>query len=126
MRVRGRSPSAGSAWSLSRLAWVALLWLPAAVHSQEKSFDLAGVPFLLQDSTDQVDVYYKSVRFDYADEVWKVDVVVSNRSPESLPGPLVLLVDDFTGTTGPLEPDGVDDSSPAKAYYDLTVVLEAV
>jgi hypothetical protein len=38
-------------------------------------------------------------------------------------GPVVLLVDSFTGTTGAQSPDGRNDDQPAKAFFDFTGTL---
>ena len=36
-----------------------LIWIAGHVWSQDKAFNLSGVPFTLEDSTDRVDVYFQ-------------------------------------------------------------------
>ena len=101
-------------------ALVCLLASTAVGVAVEKDFVLAGATVTLEDSTDKVAVFFSSMRFNRAANIWNVEVSLSNRTAQALSGPVVLLVDDFTGTTGALQPDGRDEN--AKPFYDLTSV----
>ncbi len=80
-------------------------------------FKLGDVSVDLQEVTTNVDVYFTAMRFNRAADEWDVDVTVSNKSALTISAPLVYLVDSFTGTSGPLRPDGV---STNLSYYDLS------
>jgi RHS repeat-associated protein len=94
-----------------------LIGLLPACNLPAYQFALSGIPFELQEVTTNLDVYFSAMRFNRVSNEWDVDFVVSNKSSATFSGPLLLLVDNFSGTTGPLRPDGV---STNKAFYDLT------
>jgi hypothetical protein len=77
----------------------------------------------LTDVSNEADVFFQSMRLNRARNVWNVDVSLLNKSGQPLEGPLVLLVDSFTGTTGAQSPDGRSDDQPAKAFFDFTGTL---
>ena len=109
-----------SVWSrMGCLAAVTLALVTAAAELKE--FRLNNVPLTLEEVTSEVEVQFQSMRFNLAQQVWNVDVTVSNRAGRVLPAPLALLVDSFSGTSGPIQPDGVDDNS--RAYYDLSILM---
>ena len=96
-----------SSW-LRGLLVFSLITLPSISQAQTKTFDLAGVPLALEDRTEQVDVYFRSFRLNRALGVWNVEVVLSNKSAQAIEGPVVWMVESYSGTTGPIDPDGLD------------------
>ncbi len=80
-------------------------------------FTLGGVNLDLQEVSTNVGVYFTSMRLNRAANEWDFEVSVSNQTAQSLSGPLVLLVDSFSGISGPLRPDGV---STNQVYFDLS------
>ncbi|MBL9172703.1 MAG: Ig-like domain-containing protein, partial [Verrucomicrobiales bacterium] len=86
----------------------------------DKTFRIQDSDVVLAEVTPDADVYFRSMRLNRAQNVWNVELVVSNKSSRTLTGPLVLLVDSFQGTPGLIGPDGLDDSQPAKAFLDLS------
>ena len=111
--------------SLSVVTWGVLCVLSTVVTSQaaEKEFILGGTNVVLQDASAEVSLFYSAMRFNRAQNVWNVEATLKNHSDVRLGGPIVLLVESFSGTTGPRQPDGRDDSSPALAWYDFTGAL---
>jgi RHS repeat-associated protein len=103
-------------FSLFVLLCLGLSWVQAA----EREFTLAGKQVRLQDVSGEVGVHYQAMRFNRAALTWNVEVIITNKSTRTLEGPFVLLIDSYSGTTGPLQPDGLESSAPAKAFYDLT------
>lgn len=106
--------------------WLSLGWLlvlglmaPMVTQAQDKTFRLNGQDLILTDVSADADVYFRTMRLNRALNVWNVEVTVSNKTVRPLIGPVVLLVDSFDGTSGPITPDGLDDSQPGKAFYDL-------
>jgi RHS repeat-associated protein len=95
-----------------------LLSGPLRAQGQQKTFVLEGANLTLQDATADVDVFFSSMRFNRALNVWNFEVSLTNHSTRQWSGPVVLSVDSFTGTTGPVLPDGVDGTG--KAFYDLS------
>src|SRR5215217_8023165 len=85
-------------------------------NAAEKTLIFSGVPVTVQDVTADVEVNYSSMRLNRALNVWNVEVSVRNKSAEAIRGPIALYIDGFTGTTGVLQPDGLDG---ANAFYDL-------
>ncbi len=94
---------------------LAVIFLAAAATA--RPFRLGGLTLDLQEVTTNVDVYFTSMRFNRAANEWDVNVAVSNKVSQPLPGPVVLLVDSFTGTTGPLRADGVSSN---QFFFDLS------
>ncbi len=84
-------------------------------------FTLGGVNLDLQDVSTNVSVYFTSMRLNRARQQWNVDVTVSNQSPTALSGPMVLMVDSFTGTSGLV---GADGTNNGKAFVNLTGDLQ--
>ena len=93
------------------------LW-PTDSSATDASFNLNGVVLTLTEAGADAGVHFQSMRLNRAQNVWNVEVWVTNRSVRVLQGPLVLRVDSFSGTTGPLQADGVDNNS--RPYYDLS------
>jgi hypothetical protein len=88
-------------------------------RAAEQTFNLAGVPFTLTDVSADVGVLYQSMRLNRAQNVWNVEISLTNRSGRVLAGPLIVSVESFTGTTGPLSPDGTA-GNPALPFFDLS------
>jgi RHS repeat-associated protein len=89
--------------------------LKPAVQAFE--FALSGVTVELQEVTTNLDVYFSAMRWNRISNEWDADVVLSNKSATPISGPLLFLVDSFSGSTGPLRPDGV---STNKSFYDFS------
>jgi hypothetical protein len=111
------------AWS-QRCRRCCLPWLLCLVlcsvqvwGQEERSFTLNEVSVRLVDVSPEADVYFRSMRLNRALNVWNVEVTVSNKVARPIPGPLVLLVQSFTNTTGPEEPDGDSEGAP---FFELT------
>src|SRR5947209_4408239 len=100
---------------LFRCGLMLLLLLPMAgtIQAQQKTFSLRGATLVLDDATADVDVFFSSMRFNRAANVWNFEVTLTNHSARQLSGPILLSIDSFAGTSGPLLPDGVDNSSKA-------------
>src|SRR5437868_1979675 len=103
-----------------------LLWLlffallpPSGVRAAEtKTFSIAGASVILDDFSAELDVYFRSMRFNRAQQVWNADVVLSNRSTVAISGPFVLQITSASATTTrPVTPDGVQEGKP---FFDLS------
>jgi len=100
---------------------LALLLTPSLARAQsEQVFRLNGTDLTLAEATPDVAVYFRSMRLNRALNVWNVEVTVTNTSQRVLAGPLVLLVDGFTGTTGPQLVDGV--IAGGKGFYYVSAI----
>src|SRR5690606_31467481 len=94
-----------------------LLTCPA----QTRSFTWDDVTLELADVTADTAVYFTSMRLNRALNVWNVEVAISNKSQRVITGPIVLLVDGFTGTTGLQGQDGTTHDS--KRFVDVSGTL---
>lgn len=106
------------------LAVVCLLIAPQErLRAAEKTFTVSGATVSLQEVSAEVPVRFRSMRFNRALNVWNVEALLTNAGPRTLLGPWVLLIEDFQNTSGPQGADGLDDSVPAKAFYDFTTLV---
>jgi len=113
--VSGTRPTANGRW----LLLVLLTWLtPLAALAQDRTFRLNDTDLTLAEVTPEAAVYFRSMRLNRALNVWNVEVSVSNQTSRVLSGPVVLLFDGFTGTTGVQQPDGV--TTDGKGFLDLS------
>src|SRR3954471_12838395 len=88
-------------------AFVFVLMLsPAGQGAEVREFVLSGTDRALSEAPASVQVIFRAVRFNELSEQWNVDVVVTNKGPETFSGLIVLAIDGVTGTTGPVRPDG--------------------
>jgi RHS repeat-associated protein len=103
----------------SCLPWLLCLGLCSVQvwGQEERTFPLNEGSVRLVDVSPEADVYLRSMRLNRALNVWNVEVTVSNKVARPMPGPLVLLVQSFTNTTGPEEPDGDSEGAP---FFELT------
>jgi len=99
---------------------VALLCVSGELKAAEKAFTLSGANLTLEDVSAGVEVRFRSLRLNRAQNVWNVEALLTNKSSRLLRGPFVLSVESFTGTTGPVQPDGLDNGIPAKAFFDFS------
>src|ERR1043166_6570611 len=76
-----------------------------------KVFTLGGATLSLEEATADLGVYYTSMRYNRAANVWNVEVSLTNRSSRTWLGPVVRLVGGFSGNSGPLQPDGADEAA---------------
>jgi RHS repeat-associated protein len=109
--------AAATAFALTALV---LAFWDRSVQAAQKTFAVENATLTLEDVSGEVEVFYRSMRLNRALNVWNVEVTVTNRGARMLPAPVILLVDGYTGTSGVLDADGSDDSTPAKSYFDLT------
>lgn len=120
----GSNGKPAAAWKAAVRLRVALFLLSASISSQvfaaEKAFTVSGANLTLEDVSSEVEVRYRSMRLNRAQNVWNVEALLTNRSSRVIQGPFVLFVENFTGTTGPQQADGSDDSTPARAFFDLS------
>jgi RHS repeat-associated protein len=125
----GSSCGPAAAWKAA-VRWIAapIFLLVASIFgplsAAEKAFTLSGVNLTLEDVSSEVEVRYRSMRLNRAQNVWNVEALLTNKSSRVIQGPFVLFVESFTGTTGPQQADGLDDSTPAKAFYDFSASVE--
>ncbi|HSH15725.1 MAG TPA: hypothetical protein VLD18_06815, partial [Verrucomicrobiae bacterium] len=105
-------------WGIWWFVLVLVCVVPARLSAQEQTFQLNNADITLAEATPDVAVYFTSMRLNRALNVWNVEVAVTNTSARVLPGPLVLLVDSFSGTTGLLQPDGT--ITGGKGFLDLS------
>jgi RHS repeat-associated protein len=97
-----------------------LLCVLGELQAAEKAFTLSGANLTLEEVSNDIEVRYRSMRLNRAQNVWNVEAVLTNKSSRVVQGPFVLSVEGFTGTTGPLQPDGLDNGTPAKAFFDFS------
>ena len=75
-----------------------LAGLALAATASGRDFAFGGVTLDLQEITTNADVYYTAMRYNRAAAEWDVNVTVSNKTSQAFSGPLVLLIDSYTGT----------------------------
>ncbi len=92
-------------------------------EAQEKLFSSSGKNVMLQELTTNTTVTLQSLRLNRALNEWNVDVLVSNRSDQTIFGPLIVELEALGGTSGLLRPDGVTDDQPPRGYVDLSPEL---
>ena len=108
------------------LKFFCALLAPFAIFSEidifavDRTFTLGGTTLTLEDVTTNVNVYYTSMRFNRALNVWNVEASLSNHTAHVLSGPFVLSVESFTGTSGPMQTDGTAVGIPASPFFDLS------
>ncbi len=105
---------------LALLAPFFFLTGPAASEARaqdELAFTLGDASFTLIDVTPNTAVYFTSLRLNRALNVWNIDVTLSNRSAATVVGPMVLLVDSVSGSSGVQAADGV---TGGKAFFDFS------
>src|SRR5438876_6549059 len=83
------------------VAALALMGAPRGAMAASQFFTLGRASLSLNDDSSAVNVRYQSMRLNRALNVWNVEVTVENKSTRTLRGPFVLVVDSFTGTSGP-------------------------
>lgn len=118
---RTRSRSGRSSRRISSVLIACGLAAVSARAQEEQVFTLGGVEVTLVDVTPSASVYFKSMRLNRALNVWNVELLVSNRSTLNIEGPVVVLVDSFTGTTGLQGADGV--AGGGKSFIDLSAQI---
>ena len=97
-------------------------FLPAA-FAQEKMLEVDGIPVALREVTGEAQVYFSSMRWNRASNEWNVEATIRNTGTQTLPSPLVLYIESWTGTSGLLQPDGTDGAKP---YYSLSAQTPVV
>lgn len=104
---------------------IAALFLMVAVglSAAEKVFTIGGAQVSLQDLSGDVMPNFAAMRFNRALNIWNVDLSLANGSQNSLQGPFIVVVDSYSGTSGPLHQDGFDESQPPKAFYDFSATV---
>lgn len=98
--------------------------LGGSAPAQQREFPISDTTFTLRDVTTNVAVYFQGMRFvRTTPAVWNVEASITNTSGQTLPGPLVLVIESFTGTTGPLQTDGTVVGDPAWPFYDFSAQI---
>src|SRR4051812_41371112 len=85
--------------------------------AEQRSFNIGGANVGLENVSPDVDVFFRSMRFNRAANVWNVEVLVSNHGPRQITGPVLLSVENATNTSGLLAADG---TSGGHAFVDLS------
>jgi len=87
--------------------------LPPAIHGAEiREFLLGNTSRALSEAPVELQVVFRAMRFNEVSEQWNVDVLVTNTGTQTFSGIVVLTLDSFTGTSGPLRPDGLSAGMP--------------
>jgi hypothetical protein len=97
-----------------------LVLRPGLTHGAAQSFTVSGVTLSLDDVSPELEVRYQSMRLNRAQNVWNVEVVLTNKGSRVLRGPFALQVESFSGTSGPQDTDGNDGGNPARPFFDLS------
>src|SRR5947208_8186610 len=90
-----------------------------SAQTEQRLYPFNGVSLALEDVGPDAQVYFQSMRFNRALNLWNVEAYVTNKGAQILQAPLILSIESYTGTTGPLAADG-SAGSPPRAYYDLS------
>src|SRR5688572_19314254 len=96
-----------------------LLLAFTARGAEVREFVLAGTSRALSEAPPEVQVIFRGMRFNESSERWNVDVVVTNRGTQAFSGLIVISIDGFTGTSGPLGADGFSLGSPSSPFFQL-------
>src|SRR5580765_6405729 len=88
-----------------------------------KPFQLGSGLVELQEVTPLVEVYYRAMRFNRASNQWNFELTLRNTGLTPLSGPVVVMVDVATNSSGAIAPDGHDDQG--KAWYDCSALIPA-
>ncbi|HAM72524.1 MAG TPA: hypothetical protein DCM86_12855, partial [Verrucomicrobiales bacterium] len=117
------SPAPPGATGLRLLLALLISWVATDRSAgSAATFPLSGTSLVLSEVTNaEAAVFLQSMRFSKPAQAWTVDISISNRSARPFQGPVVLRIDAFTGTTGPLRPDGLD--ATGLPFFDFTPVL---
>jgi RHS repeat-associated protein len=116
-KIKSKSRSGVCVWLLLLLCLLGPGQMGAQAQT-EAEFTLNGTELTLAEVTPEADVYFRSMRLNRALNVWNVEVTVSNKAARVLSGPVVLLLDGFSGTTGLQSPDGT--TTDGKGFLDLS------
>jgi len=90
------------------------------LHAETRSFEIDGVPVLLEDVSPDVAVFYRSMRFNRVQNSWNAELVVSNRTDRVIQTPLVLWVTNLVNTSGPMDADGTASQRP---FYNISPLI---
>ena len=107
------------------IALVLLLWgsTNSPVLAEEKAFTLGGTNVTLQEVSATTEVYFQTMRLNRALNQWNFELKVRNTATRTLTGPVVVVFEAVTNATGPLSPDGVDDTG--KPWVDMSAKISA-
>ncbi len=94
--------------------------IPSA-NAQTREFVIGQTTLQLEDVTTNAAVYFTSMRLNRAQNVWNVEITVSNKSDRVFIGPVIVLVDGFNGTSGPHNADGI---SQGGSFFELSAQLD--
>jgi len=111
---------AGAAATLS--VSLLLIFSGGTRAAEVREFIMGNTVTALSAAPPEVQVLYSAMRFNETTEEWNVDVIVTNGSPQTFTGQIVFSVEGFTGTTGPLRPDGFSLTAPGNPFYRLALV----
>src|SRR5262245_7470057 len=104
-----------------RLSWLlALFSVTQSAALRGAEFELDGQRVELQDLTPQISVHYRSVRFNRPADAWLMEVFLRNDGAESVPSPLILMADSWSGSSGPTQTDDRTPNPAGKPYWNLS------
>ena len=103
----------------AQIALLIAFGMCSAMAAEERTFRLNDADILLEDVSPEVEVFYRSMRFNRVQNAWNAEVVLRSRGTRSIPAPLVLSIESFSGTTGPLPADG-QAGTPLRPFFDLS------
>ncbi len=108
-------------YAIIQMLLLAAWWAgPGLVRAAEAQFTLGGATLTLEDVTGEVEARFHSVRLNRAQNLWNLEVLLTNRSSRVVEGPFVLVLDAQGGSSQPISPDGLDSSAPARPFFDLS------
>ncbi len=111
-------PRASTRGMMIGLSFVLLLTFMPAVSA--KYFPLEGRDVWLQEVTGDVVVQYRALRYNRASGAWNLDLILTNRSSRSWTGTWVVMVQDYSGTSGAMNPDGNLAQETRQAFFNLS------
>jgi len=94
-----------------------LLFVSVVKGTEVREFLVGGTSRALSEAPAGVQLILRGMRFNEISEQWNVDLIVTNRSTQTFSGIIVVAIDGFTGTIGPLRPDGISIGSPSSPFF---------
>jgi hypothetical protein len=85
-----------------------------------KYFPMQGREVWLQEVTGDVAVQFRALRYNRASGAWNLDLVLTNQTSRSWTGAWVVLVKEYSGTTGPRNADDNLTRETGQPFYDLS------
>src|SRR5436190_13924731 len=97
-----------------------LVVCPSRAQALEtREFVMPGTNRFMIEAPAYVQVIFDAMRFNERTGEWNVDVTVTNAGPLTFGGVVILSVDGYAGTSGPMRSDGFTLGTPGKPHYQL-------